>query len=352
MVVIGIDQHKRFSVAVSLDTDTGEVTTTRLEHTDPDRIRDYVGQWTPGVPVTLESGGSWYWLYDLLEEQGAEVTLCNATETRRLWRMRAKTDRLDALGLAALTAQGLVPTVYVPPRDIRDARERHRYRIRLIRMRSKVKNTIHAVLSKLGIQHPFSDLFGKAGRRFLDGLEVRPPYAGQLQSALRLLDGLEAEIKGVEKQIRRCLQDDRRAALLQSIPGVAELTAHLLLYEIGPVERFADHKRFTRYACVAPGTWQSAGHRRSPGVGRAGNLYLKAALTEAARTAVRVDPVLGAFYRRLKAKKGARQAMVAAARKLGVAVYYVLKRQEPYRPASPMTRRRSGKPVSCLGRSA
>jgi transposase len=300
--------------------------------------------------VVLETTGNWYWLVDLIEDEGHDPHLANTVETRRLLKARrVKTDRRDALNLARLDAQGILPEAYVPPREVRDARERHRYRIWLIGLRCRIKNRIHAILGKLNLEAPGSDIFGKRGRAVLDALRLREPYETELRSALRLLDALEVEVTLMRGEIRRVLERHPLGDLLQSVPGIAELTAYLILHEIGPVERFRGEKAFVNYSCLAPGTWQSAGRRKDVPIGRRGNLYLKAAFTEAAQTSVRHDARLGAFYNRLRRRKGTGRAMAAAARKLAVAVYHMLRKREPYRPA-PRISTGSGKPVSCLGR--
>jgi len=349
MVRIGMDQHKRFTVARSVDAETGEVGGVRLEHDAPERIGEYLRSFEAGTRVIVETTGNWYWLVDLIEETGCEAHLANTVEARRILKARAKTDGRDALNLALLDADGLLPEVYVPPREIRDGRERHRYRIRLIWLRSRIKNAIHAILGKLNIDVPFTDIFGKSGRAVLDGLSLREPYETELRSALRVLDALDGEVGLMRGEIRRALKANPLAAMLQSAPGIAELTAYLILYEVGPISRFRRDKEFVRYCCLAPGTWQSAERRRDMPIGRRGNLYLKTAFTEAAQTAVRCDGSLGTFYKKLRRRKGTGKAMVAAARKLAVAVYHMLKEQKAYRPA-PNIYRRSGKPVLCLGR--
>lgn len=350
MIEVGMDQHKHFTLAASMNPRTGQVMETRLEHNAPDEIRDFIKSLGPEVRVSLEATGNWYWLFDLLEEEGAEVQLANTVETRRLLKLRPKTDRHDAMALARLSAEGRLPQVYVPVREVRDDRERHRHRIRLVRMQSGLKNTIHSVLSKLNIEHGFSDLFGKKGLEFLDALELRQPYDLELRSALAILRIVMKEVKIIEAEIKEHLREDPQATVLQTIPGVGLLTAYLLLHEIGPIQRFTDVKKFSSYACLCPGTWQSANKRRDMPVGRHGNLYLKGALTESAQTAVRVDPTLKAYYRRLTARKGKGKALVAVAHKLAIAVYYVLYRNKPYRPAKSVIRK-AGKPILCPGLS-
>lgn len=348
MIELGVDQHKRFSQVAALDTETAVVTQRRLEHDDPDTIRSYVASLGPEVRASLETTGNWYWLADLLEDAGAEVQLANTFETRRLLKARAKNDRLDALALAALSADGLLPQVYLPRREQRDERERHRFRIRLVALQTRVKNIIHSILSKLNVPTPFSDMFGRSGRAYMAELDLREPYGEQLRSALRILDAIKPEVERARKQILRRLRDDPLAPVLQSAPGIGELTAYLILTEVGPVERFRSQKQFIRYCCLAPGTWQSARKSRDLPVGRHGNLYLKAALASAAITAAHTDGTLAGYYRRIARRKGNSTAMVATARRLATCLYHMMRKGEQYRPAAKWTRY-TGKPHSCSG---
>jgi transposase len=345
-----MDQHKRFSVAAALNTQSGEVVERRLEHDEEEAIRTFVRSFDGAVRVTLETTGNWYWLADLVEEEGARLRLCHTVEAKRRRRGKAKNDRLDALALAQLSAEERVPEAYVPARADRDRRERHRHRIRLIRLQTALKNSIHALLSKLNVQVPFEDAFGKGGRTYLAGLALREPYEGHLRGALRVLDALAAEINGETAAIREELETNALAPILMSAPGIAELTAYLLLYEIGPIERFANEKAFASYCALAPRTAESAGWRGRPGVGREGNLYLKEAFTNAVLGAIRKDATIRAFYNRQLRRNGAKKAKVAAAHKLAVAVYYMLSRRQPYRPAPGANKSVSGKPVLRLGR--
>jgi len=134
-----------------------------------------------------------------------------------------------------------------------------------------------------------------------------------------------------------------------SAPGIGVLTAYLILHEIGSIERFPRDKCFAKYCCVAPGTEQSANWRGRPGVGRAGNLYLKEAFTAAAIVAIGKDPTIRTFYNRQVRRNGAKKARMATARKLAVAVYHMLRRRERYRPAPSRRTKRVGKPAAPLG---
>jgi transposase len=211
-----------------------------------------------------------------------------------------------------------------------------------------MKNLIHSILSKLNVQCPFSDLFGKSGRKFMDELSLREPYDTHLRSALRVLDAIQPEVKAMKREICEVLRDQPLAEILRSAPGIAELTAYLILHEVGPIERFRTQRQFVKYCCLSPGTWRSAAKHRDMPIGRVGNLYLKAAFVESTQAAVRTDPALGTYYRRLRNRKGTATAMVATARRLAVAVYHMLKKRERYQ-APRQVSRRSGKPRLCHG---
>jgi transposase len=186
-------------------------------------------------------------------------------------------------------------------------------------------------------------MFGRSGRAYMEALQLREPYADQLRSALRVLDAIRPEVERVKKQIIQRIKEDPLAELLQTAPGIGELTAYLILTEVGPVERFPSQKQFVRYCCLAPGTWQSAEKKRDLPVGRRGNLYLKAALTSAVVSAVRVDAPLAAYWRRIQRRKGKSTALVVTARRLAISLYQMLKKRERYRSA-PLKNRSVGKP--------
>ena len=348
MIHIGIDMHKRFS-RVEVMNAKGEVLDTKtLFHDDRDSMRGYFSGIDRPAVSTIEATRNWYWLYELLEEEGLEVKLAHPMKVRLIAEARIKTDAIDAHVLAQLERSGFLPQAYIPPREVRDNREVLRYRLSLVGIRTGLKNRIHALLDKLGIFHPFSDLFGKAGREFLSTVPLRAVYRKELDGYLSAISFLNDEIKKVTRNIRASLRDDPRAKLLMTIPGIAHLTAHLLLCEIGDIHRFPSAKKLSSYAGLVPSVSQSAHHRWHGSITRQGNRYLRWAMVEAAQKAFTKDRRLAFFYQKLKKEKGSAKARVAVARKLLVAVYHVLKYEEPYRP-QPLSTSFQGKPVNLAG---
>jgi len=329
MFYLGIDQHKRFSQVAVLDEAGKQVGKARWSHDAPQKIREYVRRFQPAA-AALEATRNWDWMFELLEEEVGQVVLSHPARTRLIAEAKIKTDQVDARVLAQLLRIGFLPTAYAPPREVREGRELHRYRMTLVRYQTQLKNRIHALLDRQGIMAPEADLFTRRGRVWLVQVDLRPPYRFELDSLLRRLDEAVVERRALERELRQRLRADPRTPWLLSVPGIGETTAYLILHEVGDIHRFASAKHFASYCVLVPSTRQSADHRYQGHVGRAGNLYLKWALIEAAQVARRHDPALEALHARLL-HGGSNKATVAVARHLAVAVYQVLTREQPYR---------------------
>jgi transposase len=126
-------------------------------------------------------------------------------------------------------------------------------------------------------------------------------------------------------------------ALFDTIPGVGVKTAEKLVAEIGAdMSRFPTEAHLSSWAKLSPGNNESAGKRHSGRTGR-GNPWLRSALIEAAWAAVKVkDCYLSAIYHRLAGRRGAKKAITAVAHHILIAVYYMLKRDEPYQDHGPL----------------
>jgi transposase len=177
---VGIDLHRRRSQIAIID-EHGELTLQKRVPTGRETITELLGD--PGsTHVALEATYGWEWLAELLEEAGYDLHLAHPLRTRAIASARVKTDAIDAKTLAHLLRTGFLPEAYIAPRELRDLRELLRHRATLTRMRSAVKNRVHAILAKHGIAREHSDLFGKGGREFLEQLQLRdapPPAARQ-----------------------------------------------------------------------------------------------------------------------------------------------------------------------------
>lgn len=335
MLHIGVDFHKRFSRVVTLDDAGSVVDRQTLRHSDREGMVEYFRSKAGSATVTAEAVRGWYWFHELLADLGVEMKLAHPRKVRLIAESIIKTDTVDAGTLAQLERTKFLPEAYIPSREVRDSRELLRYRVTLVRIRTGLKNRVHVVVDKLGINHPFSDLFGTAGRKFLESLELRPVYQQQLTSYLELLDEVDCRLKAVTLQIKASVRPDPRAELLMTIPGVAHITAYLLLCEIGDIRRFPSAKKLCAYAGLVPVTRQSADHCWQGRITKEGNRYIRWGMVEAACVATRKDWGLAQYYRRVASRRGSLKARVAVARKLLTSVWHILTDGQPYRLTKP-----------------
>ena len=332
MLHIGLDMHKHFSEVAVLD-DAGKVEGRKtLRHNDRADMVEYFRPMGGMAVVALEATRNWYWLYEFLEELNIEVKLAHPRKVRLIAESAIKTDKIDAMVLARLELVGFLPLAYIPPRPVRDMRELLRYRLVLVRLRTSLKNRVHALLDKLGILYSFTDLFGKNGRKFLEAVELRPVYRKELDNYLELIKDADERIAVAGREIKAQLVPDPRAEFLMTIPGVGQLTAYLLLAEIGDIKRFVSAKKLCSYGGIVPIVKQSAEHCWQGRITKQGSRYIRWAMVEAACKAPSHDNGLGQFYRRVASRRGPLKARVAVARKLLATVWHVLMNNEAYKP--------------------
>jgi transposase len=222
-----------------------------------------------------------------------------------------------------------------------------RQRLLLVRMRVAVKNSVHGQLFRLGLvlDEETSDLFSAKGRRALAALELDAHERWLLDGKLSTVDDLTSQIDRLERVIRKQLKEDGRAEILQSLPGVAELTAYAMLAEIGELKRFANGRALAAYAGVLPLDRESAEKDFGKRTNRSCNRYLRWAMLEAVSGAVRKSRRMRSLAARVRAKnrKTPGKARVAVARELLELAHLLLSRGELYqedRPSRPGSRGR------------
>ena len=292
----------------------------------------------PEIPVSLEATFGWPWVADLLEELGHPVHLGHPPVIRALAKHEAKTDRCDSDRLGKFLLRGILPESYLAPPEVRQRRERTRYRMALVSLRTGVKNRIQAILHRLGILHTFSDLFGKAGRRFLESLPLPEGSAQALRGYLDVLDILSLSIAEVEQWMKENLEEDQTVRLLMSIPGIGLILSQVIRSEIGEIDRFPTARHLASYSGLAPISNDTAGREGRRHCSSACNHVLRWALIEAVHGVQKTKGPRGLRLRRLYArlsgqgpKKGRKSsAKVAVAHELSKLVHVVWTKRVPY----------------------
>ena len=331
MLYIGVDLHQHYFFATVMD-EKGKVLREDKVDTTSLATKEYFEPLveTGDVEVVVEPISSWYYFYETVERLGCSVHLVNPLKVKAIASARIKTDKIDSGILAHLLRTNLLPEAYIPKRSIRDLKELLRTRASLVHLRTEVKNKIHAILHKTGIQHEYTNLFGVGGREFLGELELRTPYQRALDKYLELTDNLDMLIEDANWEIREKARTDEEAELLSTIHGVGYYLALLIKSEIGDIKRFPSWRHLASYAGVVPSVYSSGGKTRTGKITRQGSKWLRWTIIEIAVRQSRAESKIGEFYRRIKRNKGTRIAKVATARKLLEVIYSMLKRNEPY----------------------
>jgi transposase len=363
----GLDVHKRTVVACLLVSGpegqaAKEIRTFGTMTADLLALCDWLAA-AGCTHVAMEATGAfWKPIYNLLEDRFA-VLVVNAAHIKAV--PGRKTDVRDAEWIADLLRHGLLRASFIPDRPQRELRELTRYRTTLIHDRANEVNRLQKVLEGANIKlaSVATDILGQSGHDILVALvsgtsdaaalaqlargrlrekipQLEQALSGQFGPHQRFLiaqqlahiDFLDASLERVSAEIGERLHPFESALVrLQTIPGVGQRTAQVLLAEIGAdLSRFPSAGHLASWAGLCPGNDESAGKRRS-GRTRKGNIWLRTALVEAAQAAARTkDTYLAAQYRRLAARRGAKRAAVAVAHSLLVMVYALLTQQQAY----------------------
>jgi transposase len=289
------------------------------------------------VRSAVESMNGARFVHDTLERLGWEVEVADAAKVKGLAPLACKTDRIDAWVLAELSRRDLVPAIWLPSFELRQERERARWRLFLVRKRVALKNRVHAQLVAFGHPCPVADLFGVRGRELLERLNFPEPWRANVLASVAMIDELNREVDAIERELRALGADHRYVPLLMTVPGIAWVLGYTIAAEIGDIRRFPSAKKLTGYTGLCPQVYQSGNKDHRGHLTHAGPRYLRWALVEAAVRACRDDAFRERYEhtkRRLGKQRGPRVAQVEIARRIAEAIWYMLSRNEPFAPAS------------------
>ena len=244
MMYVGLDVHKRVCYGTVMDEEGRVLKQARFSN-DPEGLEEFMDGVEEAL-IAMEAGYCWQPLYDGLEQAGYDVRLAHPLKVKAIAQAKVKTDKIDSETLAHLLRAGLLPESYVPPRDIRELRDRVRRRAFLVGMRTRLKNRIHSELVKRGIRLGMP-LFTREGTALPRGLGLEA-----LDQLLPIIEALDRQIAQISGSLKRMSGEDPRARLLTTIPGVGYYIALLLISEIGDVRRFPDSEKLCSYAGLVP----------------------------------------------------------------------------------------------------
>jgi transposase len=280
--------------------------------------------------VEMMSGA--VWVRDRLTACGWEIQIAEPRKVKALAPLACKTDRVDARVLAEIVRRDLVPELWVPSLSDRELRERLRRRSHLVRLRTSATNRAFGLLTQWGLRVGLTTLRKPHALETLSERGVPAVWIESITTLLSVIDDLDRQIAPIERELRPLAHVDEQVRLLMTIPGVAELLGLTLLAEIGEISRFPTARRLVGYSGLAPTIKQSGQSSRTGPLSKAGPSTLRWAAIEAAQGAWRPTNPWHRLYSETKQRHGkANPAKAAVARKVLIACWHVLARNEPFK---------------------
>ena len=328
MIVIGCDYHPSWQQICWLDTLTGETQEKKLEHMSGEAERFYRG--LPGTAlIGVESTGNCQWFVELLATLGHELWVGDAAKIRASEVRQQKNDRRDAALLLKLLVEGRFPRIWTPSSEEKDQRQLLLHRHKLVRMRVQVRNELQHLAMNKGITRG-RKLWSKAGEKLLCELPLAPWASRRREDLFKIRSLLNEQIALLDEAVKKVAEGNEKARLLMTQPGVGPITSMAFVLTMGDVSRFKRGKQVGSYLGLIPREKSSGGRQRNSSISKQGNRFMRMLLVEAAQSVVRYDAEFRKEYlhRCHHSKKGV--AKVAAARKLAVRLYWMLRTNTGY----------------------
>jgi len=302
---------------------------------DIERITKLLMPLKANLQIVVESTFNWYWLVDGLRAAGFDVVLAHTFGLYLITKAKVKTDRRDAFSLAKLLLTGVIPKAYIYPAETRPVRDLLRRRIQLVQRRAGEYGSLRRLLLRQGILSSKPSEIKTADEADLEQWFEHPFLRMSASQELKRIALYSEQIAEMESTILALAVKEQAYERLQKLPGVRQIVALIILYEVGEISRFANVKVFSSYCRVVMGLAQSGKVTRRGRARKQGNHYLKWALSQAAVHAVRWHPRVRRYYeRQMKRHQGRQRKLVVyniIAHKLAQAAFHVLKERCEYR---------------------
>jgi transposase len=331
----GIDLHAKKMYVCVVDG-TGTVLLHRNIATEPERFLAVIAPYRGRVVVAVEAMFCWYWLKDVCEREGVAFVLGHPLYMKAISGGKAKNDKIDSLKLAMMVKGGLFPLAYAYPKEMRATRDLMRRRLFFVNKRAELIVHLEMTHQQYNVPNPGRKLKYRGNREGLAKAFSDESVRYMVESDARMAEYYTEEIGKLEWYIRKNTNRDpvnaQAVSLLKTVPGIGDVLGLTLLYEIHTIERFPTVQQFSSYARLVKPEKTSSGKRVGSGGGKIGNPHLKWAFSEAAVLLLRSSEEAKKYLTRLQKKHSKAKALSILAHKLGIAIYFMLKRKEGFNP--------------------
>ncbi len=320
---IGLDVHKHYLVALGVDADLNVVLP--LRRVELSNLESWMKKnLTKQDEVVLEMTTNTWQLYDELVEYAGSVMVVHPPHVALITRAQVMNDKIAASILARLLAKGLLVGIWVPPVEVRELRGLVAQRRKKTRLATQAKNRLHAVIQRHHLKPPAGNPFAKTNNGWWAALPLGKLEKMNLQSDLETLQFAEQQEAHIQKEMTGIAAENEEIGRLLHLCGFGVITAVTVYAAVGDIRRCVEPKKLVGYAGMGARVHDSGMTTRTGKITKAGRRDLRTVLIEAAHVAANSHPHWKAELARLQPRLGYNKAIVAIARKLLVAVWYVL----------------------------
>ena len=280
--------------------------------------------------VVIETTTNVWDIYDLVQPRVARAVVAHAGAVRQIAEARVKTDKEDVKRLIWLLIADIVPEVWVPPIHVRELRGLISYRHGLVKTSSMVRNRLHSLLHRHNLELPEHGLVSQAwwdGQGKISVLEKI-----QIHQEIAMLEQIEKHKAEVDNELGRQSLGEvwgKQALRLMQLSGIGVIVSMTVLSAIGAIARFESANKLVGYSGLGAGVHDSGKEHIEKRITKSGRKELRWALVEAAWRAIRISPYWKEQYEKyLRRMRRPNQAIVVIARKLLVAIWHVLSKEE------------------------
>lgn len=329
----GFDLHSN-NTYIGIIDENGKKLMKRKVDNDPNLILNAINPYKEDlVGVVIESTFNWYWLVDILMDEGYRVHLANPSAIQQYKGLKHTNDVSDAFWLSEMLRLGILPEGYIYPKEGRPIRDLLRKRGHLVRLRTSLMLSLQGIICRnYGIKVSSKDLKRLREDRITPLMAENEDLRLTGLVSKESIDFLSSKIRQVEHVVEAKVKLTAPYNYLQTLPGVGKILALTIMLETGPINRFKKVGNYASYCRKVSSKWSSNGKSKGCGNKKNGNKYLAWAYSEAAEFSRRFSEDARAFYNRKMRKTNRMAAHNALAHKLARAGYYVMKDETPFIP--------------------
>ncbi len=326
----GIDLHSNNNFMVVIDENDQVILQRKNTNNALDILEAFSRLNQKVEAVAIESTYNWYWLVDLLMDNGMDVRLVNTSKVKQYEGLKHSDDKYDAFHLAHLLRLGILPTGYIYPREQRAVRDLLRRRVQLVKHRTAHLLSIQNQITRnTGIQLNRNETITLKEDRLRNLIEDENQICS-IKTNMQMYKALSGEITIIEKRVNEQVKLKPEYELLREVDGIGLILSLTIMLETGDISRFSTVGNYASYCRCVNSIKISNGKKKGEGNTKNGNKYLSWAYIEAANFTIRFNSDAKSYYQRKAAKTKRVVALKAVAHKLSRACYFVIKNQEAF----------------------